>query len=100
MNLLKKIDDGVKHWLMDCFDLVDGTEYRDVIKKYEQSNLTLQKVRGRLGTVCAAIPATTAPWYEDKEFAAKMWEILKDKYIVVRECANEKVAMITVYKID
>lgn len=100
MSLFTKIDDGVKHWLMDCFDLVDGSEYRDTVKKYEQCNRSLQKVRDRLRTVCAAIPSTTAPWYEDKEFAAKMWEVLKDEYIVVRECANEKVAMITVYKID
>lgn len=100
MNVFEKMDERVKHWLMDCFDLVDGKVYREVMQDFVSLAKEAKSVLSAVTVLHVGIPATTAPWYEDATFSEKVWGALKDKYVSIEDCGDKMVATIIVMDKD
>lgn len=113
MSLFDKIDEKIKHWLLDCVDASEEyIKYMHKAAVYEEAYYKICKEAAKVcrsyeklksayeepfQVITAEIPSTTAPWYEDSEFSSALWSELKSKEVVVfSEDADKKYASIVV----
>lgn len=111
MSLFNKIDEKIKHWLLDCVDASEEyTEYKRKAEVFEEAYNKLSKesanlvrkyermLHGSCSSITVAIPATMAPWYEDEKFSKLIWDELKSKdKVAFFEDNDKKYAGITVW---
>lgn len=94
MSIFRKIENAIKNWLLDCFDAVDGEEYRRAVYAGDCWNKRANDMTRRLRAVTVSIPSTMAPWYEDEMFSRKLWDEIRT-YVDTDENDDQKYA--TVY---
>lgn len=95
-SIFDKVDNKVKHWLMECFDLVEGEVYRELESDYIELATSSKRIIDATTVLYVSIPATVAPWYENVEFSTKIWDELKEKYVRIAEIDDQKVATVIV----
>lgn len=71
MDVFERMDKAVRKWLFSCFEVIDVRTYVDAC------NTFMEAEEARRQSVKVSLPSTTAPWYEDREFAMLMWDALK-----------------------
>ena len=104
MSLFEKIDNKVRNWLLDCFDVMDT--WNDLVEStksvQEKCDETMKVCKtamdavDKIQYVTVSIPATWAPWYEDEKFSRLLWDKLKADCITMYEDGDRKYASIAV----
>jgi hypothetical protein len=101
-KFFERIGDAIKRWLLDCFDAVDGSEYRRIERLAKMWYRRTTHLEERINVVEMQIPITIAPWYADKEFSKELWDIINDcdDYVYTREDDEFKYAKVMLVKIN